>query len=77
MMPRYDILVSDLCEEIDELREQRDYYKKMYEEERNKFSAHIDQSLKNSWEGMGNWMNFLLNTKQTDEGLLIIQKQDQ
>lgn len=74
-MNTYDILVSDLCEQIDILKDSVAYWKGRYEEEQiahNETLNNYSTSLNNS---IGQMLTLALNSVPTPEGLLIKQSE--
>ena len=73
---RIDLLVADLCEEIDELKLDRDYWKKMYIEERDARSIEMNDRLKDSQKGVANALMLALCVKDNPDGSLTISNED-
>lgn len=73
---RHDLLTSELCEEIDELKEQVKYYKRLYEEERNLNTLTMNESLESAKKGVANALMFALSVSDAPDGSLVISKQD-
>lgn len=70
---RIDICISDLCEEVDKLNNAVKHWKGETEYWKNLYNDFINKSLKSGEEQMGQWLTLLLNSEQTDRGLLIKQ----
>jgi hypothetical protein len=73
---RHEILVFDLCEEIDILREQRDYYKQQFEEERALRSKMLHDNLESARKGIGQALSIALSVQDNPDGSLSISKED-
>jgi len=65
-----------LCEEIDELKEQVSYWKKMYEEERDANIKQTNERFEETKKGVANALMFALSVKDNADGSLSISKQD-
>lgn len=46
---RINLMLSDLCDEIDSLTEEVLYWKRKYEEENKKYNNLLDRNIKGSW----------------------------
>jgi len=76
MTSRYDILISDLCDEIDELKQSAAYWKKQYEDERNARNIEMNERLEESKKGVANALMLCLAVKDNPDGSLSIGKED-
>jgi hypothetical protein len=59
-MKTIDKTVSDLCEEIDALKANRDLWKNKYEECNKRFGKFVDQSIENGEATSRNWVLYAL-----------------
>lgn len=70
-----DRTISSLCYEIDELKEEVEHWKNLYEKEKMDYNKLLNSSLENSKKDIGNAMLLLLNSEEDDSGNLIINKE--
>jgi len=63
-MKTIDIVISDLCEQIDRLEADRDLWKSKYEECSKRFAEFIDSSIKNGEVTSKNWVLYALTIKK-------------
>lgn len=68
--------IFDLCEEIDDLREQVTRWKRMYEDERDANMKQANERFEEVKQGVGNALMFALSIKDDVNGSLIIGKED-
>jgi hypothetical protein len=68
---RFDSLVSDLCREIDELKEDSAYWQKKYEDEREAHNKTLDNYGNSTKETVGQLLSLALRARDTPEGVLI------
>lgn len=61
MLPRTEILLIDLCDEIDNLKEEVLYWKNKYEEKNKKLNEVLDSSIKSSFMIQGNLIKAILD----------------
>jgi hypothetical protein len=73
---RKEILVNELCNEIDFLKEERDYYKDLYEKERSQNNKMLNENLERSKKELGNALMFALSTTDDPNGNLVISKEN-
>lgn len=67
----FDLLVSNMCREIDELTEDRDYWHKKYEEERAAHNETLNNYGNSTKETVGQLLSLALRARDTPEGILI------
>lgn len=72
----FDRTVFDLCLKIDNLKEEVDYWKQKYENERNENMNNINENLERSKQGIARALMFALHVKDDENGNLIIDKED-
>ena len=65
-----------LCEEIDYLKEEVEYYKNLYETERADNCKMLNDSIDNAKQGVANALLFALSVTDDENGNLIISKED-
>mgnify|MGYP001156518548 CR=1 FL=1 len=70
-----DILTSNLCEKIDQLKEDRDYWKQKFEEEQAKYSQFLNERISQSKRDLGNALMFALSTTDNEKGDLVITQE--
>lgn len=75
MERKIDLLVSDLCDEIDELRHKVGYWKAKYIEERDARNIELNERLEESKKGVANALMFCLAIKDNEDGSLSITKE--
>lgn len=73
---RKEALVTELCEEIDQLMQDRNYYKKLYEEEKKLRNEEFNRSFEDAKKGIANALQFALSIKDAEDGSLVISKED-
>lgn len=73
---RSDILISDLCEEIDYWKSEANRYKEMFEEERNLRASLINDDIERTNKGVAQALMFALSVKDNEDGSLSISKED-
>lgn len=76
MQKKFDLLVSDLCAEIDEWRKEAEYWKAKYMEERDARNMELTERLEESKKGVANALMFCLSVKDNEDGSLSISKED-
>lgn len=74
-MKRYEILVADLCEEIDALKESVAYWRNKYESERNERNKESSKRLEESKKGVANALLLALSVTDNPDGSLSISKE--
>lgn len=62
---RFETLVSELCQEIDDLNFQLETEREKAAHWRNEHSKLVDSSLKHSQEAMGGWITAILDKRIT------------
>lgn len=75
MNRRHDILVSDLCYEIDELSREVDHWKKKYDELHEEYINHMNENIANSQKGIGQMLMLALSSKEDENGNLVIDRE--
>ena len=70
-----DIKFLQLCNEIDQWKDEANYWKEKYEELQKEYSEHINQSLVSAQKGVANALMFALSVKDDENGNLIIDKE--
>lgn len=70
-----DYKFSDLCEEIDQWKDEAKYWKKMYNEELERSNKAMNESLEMSRQGVANALMLALRVDEDEEGNLIIPKE--
>lgn len=76
MTNRIEILISDLCDEIDEWKERSQYWEKMYKEERDTNIKVMNERFEESKQGVANALMLCLSVKDNPDGSLSISKED-
>lgn len=69
---REDLLVSQLCREIDHLQESVEYWRNKYEEEKKLYDNMLSQNLADAQKGLGQALMFALSVKDSENGDLVI-----
>jgi hypothetical protein len=75
-MNRQDVLIYDLCDEIDELKAAVKYWKQKFEEERAENIKATNERLEESKKGIANALLLCLSVKDNPDGSLSISKED-
>ncbi len=75
-LPKSESLFIDLCEEIDDLKGQRDYWRKMYEEERQLNIDTTNERLKESQKGIAQALALAFSVVDNPDGSLSISKEN-
>lgn len=75
-MKTYDILVSDLCEEIDFWKERANHFERLYEEERNHSIQVSNERMKEAKKGVATALMFALSCSDAPDGSLIINREN-
>lgn len=65
-----------LCEEIDDLKEDLDYYKKKYEQEVKERYQESNERLQSAKKDVANALLFALSVSDNEKGDLVIKKSD-
>lgn len=73
---RKEILVSDLCNEIDSLKEEVEFWKEKYEKEREEYLSVQSRHWEDTKKGVANALMFALHVKDAEDGSLVIRKED-
>ena len=73
-MKTIDIKFLQLCNEIDQWKDEANYWKERYEEINKEYSQHLNQSLDSAQKGVANALMFALSVKDDENGNLIISK---
>lgn len=76
MKCREDILVSDLCEEVDFLRSEINHYKNLYEKEIRLNAKFLNERLEESKRGVSNALMFCLSVQEQPDGSFTISKEN-
>lgn len=69
-----DLTFSKLCEMVDDLREEADYWKYKYEAEVAENNKRLNESLEISKQGVANALMFALSVEDDAKGNLVIPK---
>lgn len=72
----FDRTVYSLCFEIDTLKEEVQYWKEKYEQERTDNNNLINEQLSTAQRGVANALMFALSVSDTENGDLVIKKED-
>lgn len=72
VMKRIEYNILDLCDEIDALKEERDYYKALYEREVRERSEETNQRLEEAKKGVATAILFCLSVKDDENGNLVV-----
>lgn len=70
-----DIKFLDLCDEIDQWKDQANYYKELYEKERIHNIETSKQNLLDTQKGVVNALVFAFSVKDDENGNLVIDKE--
>ena len=65
-----------LCQEIDDLKEAVNYWKTMYETERNENMKALNERLEQSKKGIADALMFALSVSDNENGDLVISKEN-
>jgi hypothetical protein len=76
MWKRFDILISDLCEELDREKENSLYWKDKYEQVVKEKEELFQSSVDHNKKMLGNMLSFALRTKEDNEGNLVMSKEN-
>jgi hypothetical protein len=76
MMPEFklrtiDKIIYDLCDEVDYWKSEYDELKLRYDALQLEFSQHINTQLESQKETLGMLFRVVLNSEQTEDGILI------
>ena len=71
-----DLLVSDLCQQIDDIKEERDYWHNMFIEERGSKIRMENERFEQTKKDVGNALLFALSVKEGADGSLVIPKSE-
>jgi hypothetical protein len=74
-MKTVDVKFLQLCNEIDQWKDEANYWKEKYEELNKEYSQHLNQSLASAQKGVANALMFALSVKEDENGNLIINKE--
>lgn len=75
-MKSFDKTVSQLCERIDNLEAEVEYWKSKYEDETRQRSIESTQRMKEAQKGVANALMFALSVRDDEQGNLVISKED-
>lgn len=73
-MKTVDVKFLQLCNEIDQWKDEANYWKDKYEELNKEYSQHLNQSLASAQKGVANALMFALHVKDDENGNLVIDK---
>ncbi len=76
IISRRELLVINLCDEIDQLREERDYWRDMYKEEQQRGIKELNERFEETKRGVGQALMFALTVQDNPDGSLSISKED-
>ena len=65
-----------LCEEIDNLKEELEYYKNLYETEKASNNKMLNENLESAKRGVANALQFTLSVSDDENGNLVISKEN-
>ena len=68
--------VHQLCNQIDDLKDQVEYWKSKYEQEVKERNEEINQRLEETRKGVANALMFALSVKDDANGNLVISNED-
>ena len=74
-MKRIDLNVSQLCEEIDILHDEVQYWKSMYEEEKQRWNELWQERDNEAKKGLKNALLFALSVREGENGSLVIDSE--
>jgi hypothetical protein len=72
----FDRTVLSLCYEIDDLKDQVEYWKTKYEAEIQENIQRTNESIENSKKGIANALMFALSVRDDENGNLVIDRED-
>lgn len=75
-MKQLDKTFYILCEAIDTLKEEVEYWKTMYETERDNNNKILNENLETAQKGVANALRFALSVSDDEDGNLIISKEN-
>lgn len=75
-MKTIDRTVSDLCHEIDYLKKEVEYYKALYEQEKQENNRMLNENLESAKKGVANALMFALSVSDNANGDLIISREN-
>jgi hypothetical protein len=70
----FDRTVYNLCEEIDDLKQEVKYWREKYEEEKRANTKMLDENLQQAKQGVANALMFALSAQDDENGNLVISK---
>ncbi len=73
---KYDRLVSSLCDQIDDLEAEVEYWKSKYEEEVRESIQTSNERLEQARKGVANALMFALSVRDDENGNLVIPKEE-
>ena len=71
-----ELTIIGLCNQIDELKEEIDYWKSKFEEERNENNRMINENLSAANQGVRNALMFALCVSDNENGDLVISNEN-
>jgi len=76
MKQRSEILLTQLCDEIDFLKEEVEYWKSKYEQEKQERWDEFKKEEKRLQKGVANALMFALSVREDENGNLVIPKEE-
>lgn len=76
MKPRSEILMVDLCEEIDHWKSEAEYWKGQYESEVKESNRHLTERMAEAQKGIGQMLSLALSVTDNPDGSLSISKEN-
>ena len=71
-----DVVVSNLCNEIDQWKEETEYWRDKYEKEAERNNKMVNESLESAKNGIANALVFALNVEDNENGDMVIKKEN-
>lgn len=75
-MKTIDIVVHDLCEEVDYWKELAEKYEALYKEQLTREAEESNRRLKEAQKGVANALMFALSVSDNEDGSLSVSKED-
>lgn len=75
-MKTIDLTVSKLCDEIDYLKEEVEYWKQKFEAERGENNTLLKERMEEAQKGVATALMLCMSVKDAPDGSLVIDKED-
>ena len=75
-MRQVELTIIELCEEIDLLKEERNYWKQLYQTERDERNIELNERMDDAKRGVAQALMFALSVKDNQDGSISISKEN-